>query len=599
DELFIMLKPVNSIPDRPIRPLVIKCGYEASIRRVTFPSSATCRLDSLRTRVAECFSLSASPFFFTYTDDDGEDFPIRTESDLTEAILYFVSGDDDAAHSSHSGSAGPVPFSSQKVTIRVDVVVEYDGPSLSDTSSLRSYKSGDEASESSWRSSGYEPSHRSSGRNELEDQVIVEEEERTELEHVKCIDEGISTAGGSAPKPIRSVTQYVFAYFDDFKTTSASIYTTALRRIGPGTTANGTTRRYGSDEESLGSDEDSRGDFALVRDARGKYYYSYQSTETSSLSSRSEADSSPPRGDTFHQPFQNSSSSSATTTSPPGTPTLDPTSSLPLGAPILAPDCSACGIRLGYIRYVCQACGAGDMWKEDAQDKAAFVPTRIPSDTSLSDRSSDMTTEWAAQPYSAGSPTVYDLARSRSGSISTNASSGSFSSVADNASSPIGSVYRGGSGPTPPDSPRVVTADQLRPSLRNGYELCPGCIEFHGIAHAKAAAKSTDARMRRTKMNGELRHAFREKIWGSDGWKDVEYSEDGSCTICRAPLFRDRYKCYQKVDEIHPVHAFLSIPDKPLPHAGPSRSNGEAVRYGQRNESVTKPMRHPGAFCHK
>ena len=271
--------------------------------------------------MAECFSLSASPFFFTYTDDDGEDFPIRTESDLTEAILYFVSGDDDAAHSSHSGSAGPVPFSSQKVTIRVDVVVEYDGPSLSDTSSLRSYKSGDEASESSWRSSGYEPSHRSSGRNELEDQVIVEEEERTEYAGSAIVGLGsvhsarLSGSNTSSASTRASVPQAVVPRSRSDRSRSTSSHTStisrrrppastqphvpsltgpesdpapsllthselgsrwlreqsrlAVRRIGPGTTANGTTRRYGSDEESLGSDEDSRGDFALVRDARG------------------------------------------------------------------------------------------------------------------------------------------------------------------------------------------------------------------------------------------------------------------------------------------------------------------------------------------
>ena len=160
------------------------------------------------------------------------------------------------------------------------------------------------------------------------------------------------------------------------------------------------------------------------------------------------------------------------------------------------------------------------MWQKDAQDKAAFVPTRVPSDISLSDRYSDLT-EWAAQPDSAGSPTVHNFALPRSRTLSTNASCGSLNSDAESASSPIGAVYRDGSGLTPPDSPKAVTAHALRPSQMNGYELCAGCIEFHGIAHAKAATELANAVMGRKRKDRELRHAFREKIWGSDGWKDI------------------------------------------------------------------------------
>jgi hypothetical protein len=41
-----------TIPGRPNRPMVVKCGYEGSSRRVNFPSAATCRLDSVRLRVS-------------------------------------------------------------------------------------------------------------------------------------------------------------------------------------------------------------------------------------------------------------------------------------------------------------------------------------------------------------------------------------------------------------------------------------------------------------------------------------------------------------------------------------------------------------------
>ena len=183
---------------------------------------------------------------------------------------------------------------------------------------------------------------------------------------------------------------------------------------------------------------------------------------------------------------------------------------------MLAPDCSACGIRLDYMRYVCQTCGDGEMWKENAPGKAAFIPPRVPSDSSTSEGSEE--TEWAAQ-ASNGSDTVYgEQSRSRSGSMSTSASRGSGS--------------REG-----PGSPKHVHQDDLdagtgamdRPqrsgSLPRGYELCVGCIEVHGIAHAKAAAKEArklgGAEVSRRRRQGELRHTFREKIWGVQGWVDV------------------------------------------------------------------------------
>lgn len=119
--------------ERPDRPLVVKCAYDSTSRRIAFPSASKCRLTALRARASECFHLSALSFHFIYIDDDGEEFDIREEADLTEAILYFEGGGDDA--SIRSGAQGQLA----KVQIKVEVVVEYDGPSLSDTSSLRSY----------------------------------------------------------------------------------------------------------------------------------------------------------------------------------------------------------------------------------------------------------------------------------------------------------------------------------------------------------------------------------------------------------------------------------------------------------------------------
>jgi len=42
------------------------------------------------------------------------------------------------------------------------------------------------------------------------------------------------------------------------------------------------------------------------------------------------------------------------------------------------------------------------------------------------------------------------------------------------------------------------------------------------------------------------------------------------------------------------VHVFLSLPDKPLPLLTPAPST-----TGASGRVETRPVRHPGAFCHK
>ncbi|KAF7798026.1 hypothetical protein EIP86_009238 [Pleurotus ostreatoroseus] len=88
--------------------------------------------------VEQCFSLSATSYAITYTDDDGETTDITNESDLTEAIRYFHPGGDDPPMSSAASILSGRSFGRSKITLRVKISIEYDGPSLSDTSSLAS-----------------------------------------------------------------------------------------------------------------------------------------------------------------------------------------------------------------------------------------------------------------------------------------------------------------------------------------------------------------------------------------------------------------------------------------------------------------------------
>ncbi|KAH7920383.1 hypothetical protein BV22DRAFT_1039929 [Leucogyrophana mollusca] len=123
---------------RPDRPLVVKCTFDRWNKRITFSSARNCSYDLLRNKVEQCFSLYATSYAIAYKDDDGEVTDITTESDLTEAIQYFQAGNDDPPLSSAASILSGRSFGSRRITLRVHITVDYDGPSLSDTSSLAS-----------------------------------------------------------------------------------------------------------------------------------------------------------------------------------------------------------------------------------------------------------------------------------------------------------------------------------------------------------------------------------------------------------------------------------------------------------------------------
>ncbi|KAG6833242.1 hypothetical protein H0H87_009863 [Tephrocybe sp. NHM501043] len=121
--------------NRTSRQLVVKCSLDSWNKKITFDSARNCTYDLLRQKVEQCYSLSSSSFAITYKDDDGEITTIAGENDLTEAIQYFQAGDDPPLSSAASILSGR-SFGSRKVTLKVQITVDYDGPSLSDTSSL-------------------------------------------------------------------------------------------------------------------------------------------------------------------------------------------------------------------------------------------------------------------------------------------------------------------------------------------------------------------------------------------------------------------------------------------------------------------------------
>ncbi|KAI0773292.1 hypothetical protein BD413DRAFT_540851 [Trametes elegans] len=123
---------------RPDKPLVVKCLYEErGNKKISYSSARTCTFDSLRKQVEKTYGLHATPFTIAYVDDDTETISITNEADLTEAINYFKpTVSDDAPLSSAASILSGRSFRQSKITLRVNILVDYDGISLSDTGSL-------------------------------------------------------------------------------------------------------------------------------------------------------------------------------------------------------------------------------------------------------------------------------------------------------------------------------------------------------------------------------------------------------------------------------------------------------------------------------
>lgn len=155
-------------------------------------------------------------------------------------------------------------------------------------------------------------------------------------------------------------------------------------------------------------------------------------------------------------------------------------------------------------------------------------------------------------------------------------------------------------------------------------------LHHEDTSYVPIASKATALNTRKQRADpGELGH-FVMRSWRSSGvpkagstlvstlaWPRLttDYAEDTECTICHSALFNQRYRCelrvkprltqgvscpkfdlcrscYQKIDEIHPAHIFLSLPDKPIPQLSVAPPTEHV-------EVPAPPARHPGAFCHK
>ncbi|KAI0629363.1 hypothetical protein C8Q77DRAFT_1143553 [Trametes polyzona] len=153
---------------RPDKPLVVKCVYEdRGGKKISYPSARICTFDNLRRQVEKIYGLNSTSFAITYVDDDTETIYIQSEADLTEAINYFKVGDDAPLSSAASILSGR-SFRQSRITLKVNIVVDYDGISLSDTGSLVSLEE-----YRNRNGSGFSLSHSSIPPRELEDDAMT------------------------------------------------------------------------------------------------------------------------------------------------------------------------------------------------------------------------------------------------------------------------------------------------------------------------------------------------------------------------------------------------------------------------------------------
>jgi hypothetical protein len=352
-----------------------------------------------------------------------------------------------------------------------------------------------------------------------------------------------------------------------------------------------------------------------------EYYYSYQSADTISLGTSSGFADSPtgpeagPSGRSLH-PIHTTSSSLALQEVANGRTSATESPS----SPIFAPDCSACKIRLDYMRYVCITCGEAETWKDGDPEKEVFARSRHSSDTSTSDGSEE--TEWA------GGANHGESSRGRSTSLTTEVSARPDHVSPTNSSLTVNENIGG----------------KRRSTGSTGFELCVNCIEAHGVEHTRQAIQVDARSARRTSERGQSSHTFREKIWSVEGWIDV-----GECKVAGKPILIDTWQiipitrtaqfvvqrctvvatsvscfitptasplivlgvscskfdlckgCYRKVEEIHPTHAFLTLPDRPQPVS--AASVDEAGPHGERlgectdTDGIVSLRRTPAQHC--
>lgn len=516
-----------------------------------------------------------------------------------EAIQYFQAGDDVPSSSAASILSGR-SFGARKITLRVAITVDYDGPSLSDTSSLASlddFKVRNNSQQSfsvisapvevdddsvtvSSRDPGLSaarnlptpiPYQHSMSKQQspqtfemLGDQVSSSQRTKSTngiLHHDEPldIDSEILAASERFPSDPSSVFQRLKlseVLADDGS--SIDIDHLAASERGAAWLRDQTERAIRSkigalrepsepDLLSLTPEDPLDGDLALERDPRGRYYYSYTSGSSASQAQGSIYDDGQqsnvegdievhayevrPRPTSMHlnwlasQRIQTDTSDILSEPVPKGGSSLfdldQPLLSVPGPPEDIVTDCSNCGVLLDAIRYVCSTCGprspigtSSNRLRETEDSPTtvySYPPDRHPLFSSPNFSSS--------QTIVASSSSSYDKP---------------LPSLPSSLPSSLCSVFS--------SSKKQLKLPSMPPTKKSsGYELCAMCLETVGINHAVEAGLAMPGTSpvfgntqsmhddpqiasqwrRAAPKKGKMRHAYKEKAWGHNGWEDV------------------------------------------------------------------------------
>ena len=597
------------------------------------------------------------------------------DNDLIEAIQYFQAGDDAPLSSAASILSGR-SFGARKITLRVNITVDYDGPSLSDTSSLASLEdfAGRNRSQQSFsfgspsvdldddsvtvssrdpgtsssrigRTLGEPPrssiakqtsftnsdnrntSTGKSSRTQLEQELSIDDRSHHRPNSFSIAEHNELTAAAERfpadPSAVFENLKLAETLQDD--SSSVDFDSLAASERGAAWLRDQNDRAIrsklgalpapsDSDELSLSlnSQGDSLdGDLALERDPRGKYYYTYTSGSLSQFqgSGYDEGQNGNTEGDVYvnnvmrgprptsmqlnwlaAQRIESAEnrrinsdlrSLSIEEEIPTNMPHPIDNEILPFlhvsgPSPEILTDCSNCGLLLDAIKYVCSTCGEKAPLKEIA---------------SASEKGKESDSPISAFTYPPPSH-IYPPASHKLFSSPNSSSSQTYIAGSDSQRyKPLPSI------PSVPSLPSLHSLfggsrTQLNapssPISHNssGYELCSACLESVGINHAIEAGLSAPGSSpilnssispvyddpqrasqwrRAAPKKGQLRHAYREKVWGHLGWEDVGMSyllklknpfdhgfqnpivldeaQISQCSTCNALTGRKRYKC--------------------------------------------------------
>ncbi|OBZ73842.1 ZZ-type zinc finger-containing protein P35G2.11c [Grifola frondosa] len=519
--------------ERPDKALVVKVTHDGSTKRITFASSRNCSYDVLRQKVEQAFSLSPNGYTIGYKDDEGETNDITTEAELTDAINFFKpTANDDPPVSSAASILSVRSLRQSKITLRILVIVDYDGPSLSDTGSLISleeYKdrNGSDLSLSMsspfqgevdddsitvsskdmgskfdlFRRGGQRPIVCGPSREPLisksPESLADESEVRTFSSISQTID---SRANGMEDDPF-SDARFLDKYPEDpssvLEHPRGAAWLREQKARNMKSILGGSPTPSSSSQISYDPPDD-EGSLALHQDRRGKYYYSFTVGSGSSGPSRGTPDSGYDDGASaiiYHGSIADSLQSRPASTdelqvgfdphriSNPFATKADSESTfsvdysdIPPEVPFIQPrppqnppHCSKCGTVLEFIRYVCSTCGE--------TDRPSVAELKLPD-------------EWKgkSKAINLDGDNTYPPISHRFASPSPSASSSTIVPSSDTPSHSFSDgIKKRRKLPSIPSSPSCLLTVSIPGSngvRSKGYELCSGCLEESGVEHA-------------------------------------------------------------------------------------------------------------------